>query len=545
MANNIKRVRTGLTVDGDLSVGGTLNGLDLDVIAASAPSNYVKAGRVRNVTGSELPAFLVPDGVALQAVLEADSTAFEAVVDGISVSVNADITKAGLTAAPSTNNTALINDSSAADQADTRMWGEWNHRKTITIDNAGSEITALVGKWAAFQIAGVGTEYMLAFVKSSTELTNCIRGYFYDSSISPVKPTAFSDNDVLTLMRLSYIFINQAGNALDVTYRNPVWSATEPAAPSTGDFWFDTINQTWKKYNGSAFVAANQTLVGLTVQSASACVAARCEDFYAEHSDINTILLEKASNTQVRAEEPRAQVAVAGALIDFGMDRPVWDITADLAPAADMYSASEQASTLYWLYVKKNGDVAISDISPIRRGDLKGRYHRYNVWRCVGWMFNDGSSNIQAAANWNKDNGRIALSSGNGFGSTYTQTRRWTTITANSLSAIQYADSVANGGTFTVLVDGEVDAWGTDHHSSAISEFGWVFNADAVASDPSDRALDTRNSYTYAPIGNPQATNSYAICKIGDVIRFNTSGAFPTDQTNNVDANLKFLPGKE
>jgi hypothetical protein len=122
-----------------------INGDALDVSQVTAPQNRIISGKTR--TSSNQPAFITPNGAALSLVISATATNLEVDVNGANVTVAADITISGLTAAPGANNTALINDTDAAGQADTRLWGEPEHRKTITMDTVGSNISALVREW--------------------------------------------------------------------------------------------------------------------------------------------------------------------------------------------------------------------------------------------------------------------------------------------------------------------------------------------------------------------------------------------------------------
>lgn len=522
-----------------------LNGSAVDTSSIIAPANRVVSGKTRATAGSNLPMFLVPDGAALEADLDASPTNLVVVINGSTVTFSVDTTKTGLTAAPVANNTALVNDTVAADQYDTRLWGESNHRKAITIDTVGSEISALVGKWAAFKIGGTSDEYFLAFVKSATELTNCWRGFFYDSALAPIKPAAFSNNDTITLMKLTWWFVENDGSTIDVSYNNPAWSFTSPSAPVTGDYWYDLGNSQWKRYDGSSFQVINRTFIGWTIQDGTACVGARCVDFYADYKSDNTLRVEEATNEIVRAIDAEATINVAGVELVFGHDRPTWNITTDLAASSDMFDATEQASRLYWLYLKQNGDTVLSDIAPFIRADLKGRYHRYNTWRCVGWMYNDASSDIQGAACWNYDAGIISLSTGNGFGSTFTQTRRWTTVEQNTQSSIEYTDSVTDGARFTCLVDGMVSAWATDYNTGSGSFWGWIHNVDLVTDNSTDRTLDKRNIYTFAPTGGPQPVELFSQLKIGDVVVAQCDGGAGTNGSAQVDMSMRWVPGKE
>ena len=374
-----------------------LAGAALDVSQITSPANRIVSGKVR--TTSNQPAFLKPAGSGLSVQILGNSTNLIFDVNGTSATCSTDITISSLTAAPSSNNTCLLNDGDAGDQETTRTWGEQGAKKEyLTIDTIGSEISSLNGKWAAFKINdGSSDEYFFAFVDTTNnQLKNIRRGYFYDSSINPINRLKIANNDTITLMKLTWIFIQNDGTTTDVTYTNPKWSSVAPTGPATGDYWFDIPNQTWKRYSGSAWVIINRTLIGYAISDATNTVAARCLPFYAQWKEDNSIRLSVKSNTQIESKYCYDQsVNVDGTLYKFGQTKMLWDITSNLASSADMYNSSEQASTVYYMYIKDTGDRVISDISPYYMPEMAcGYYHPHNPWRCVGMALNDGSSNF-------------------------------------------------------------------------------------------------------------------------------------------------------
>lgn len=349
--------------------------------------NRISAGATR--TDSNQPIFLVPDGAAAEATVDGTPTNLVYYVNGTAVTISTDETISSLSVAPGSNNTALVNDSAADDSESTKLFGEYG--STLTIDAAGSEITALTNKLAAFSINNGSTdEYLLARVKSSTELIECRRGYFFDSSSLPVPRIAIADNDTLTLLRITWIFGTNAGTFLKVT-NEPVWQATEPTSPVVDDYWFDITNNTWKRYNGSAFVSADATLLGIVVCDSSNCIGARSQELAGNASDVNEIELELSTATTVRAIGNRPSVGIYNSSVSFNYDSPSWDMTVNLESGL-----TEQSSTMYYLYLSEAGEPIISDKIPSdRNGDLRGYFHPHHMWRCVGQVYNDSSSDLE------------------------------------------------------------------------------------------------------------------------------------------------------
>lgn len=364
----------------------SLTGL-ANAVGTGLESNRLVSGRVRG-SGSNQPTFLVPHGAAATVTCKGATTNFIYYVNGTEYTISTDVTLTNLTTAPSTNNTCTINDANAAaDPFYTKYTGE--DGAVITVDAMGTELTALVGKFAAFKLAGAATEYFIAFVESPTRLSKAYRGYFFDSSDAPIVRSAYTDNDVITLMKLTWVFAKSDGT-LTATYNNPVWSKDQPSSPSIGDYWFDLANNKWKVYGVGSYTDANATLIGICIQDGTNSVAARSFEFFTAYEATNTYELLYASATQVKSKHPGALANVWGETIKGDHNIRTWDITLDRDTGV-----SETASTYYYFYLTDSGDQIISDIKPFdRRSDLLGYYHPHNSWRCLGRAFNNSSSDL-------------------------------------------------------------------------------------------------------------------------------------------------------
>lgn len=368
------------------TAGNTINGLN-DLIATDTPSTRLVSGKTVSSSDSQT-IFLVPNGSAATVTLDASPTNLVYVISGTQYTISADTDIDSLLTAPAANNTALVNESTiTADEEESKTLGE--NGTVINIDNAGSEITSRDGQYAAFSITnGTDTEYFIAKVDGTT-LKDARRGYFFNSSSAAVDRIGFSDNDTITLLKLTWIYANSAGS-LVVSYNNPTYSGDEPSSPAVGDYWFDQTNNVWKTFDSVSWNTTAVVPIGVCAQDTSNCIAARAFDLYKNHSDLNNIRLEHISNTVVSGRELGATVTVNSNPIRYSHDVPTWDITANLQSGV-----SEAASTTYYLYIDEFGDEFISDIAPYRReGDLKGRYHPHKMWRAVGQFFNNASGNI-------------------------------------------------------------------------------------------------------------------------------------------------------
>lgn len=502
------------------------------------PNNRIISGRAR---ASQQPVFLVPDGATNTVRLKAASTNFVVFIDGVQYTINTDLAITNLSLAPSSNNTALVNDPVIADQSLSRIFGE-RDSYPLTIDTAGTEITTRVGQYAAFRF---GTEYFFGLVKSATQISDCFRGYFFDSVDAPVRRETIADNDTITLMRLSWIYLRNT-SLLNVSYTNPVYSATTPASGNIGDYWFDSVNQQWKLFNGTSWVADGAILVGVCLQDGSATVAARSFDFYYAHNDTNNITLEVKSNTEIQGNHTGQQVTVYGTNILFDHFPPRWDITTHLATSTDMYNATEQASTMYYLYIGLDQTYKISDIQPHRRDDLKGYYHPFNPWRCVGLAYNNASSNlIRANGITLRDFSTVYITDGNGHGSSGTgnTTRRYNNETENNSALINYLDDASEGASFTCYWPTKLGIHMTDTRGAGATDSGVLKNESAADLGTAVLASVTANPskticFQSTAAGDYAVPSASVVGCVGDVFRPRTSGN--SDATDTYNSNIRF-----
>lgn len=368
------------------------DGEEFRIQTDAARKNRVISGQTR--TTSRQSSFLRPAGAGNGRSVTILATSVDLVfnVNGTEYTLTTDTVKSSLTAAPSTNNTASVDAVFSAGDPSSKTYGEFYASGTVSMDAAQSEVTSKIGSWQAFKTAG--DEILFGYVNSSTGIYSCYRGFFVDDNGDPINREEMEDNDTLTILKLAWLFLGSDLTTVSAIYTNPSWSATAPTSPATNDFWYDVDNQTWKTYNGSAWVAANAVFIGWAVCDQNDCIAARSVDFYADVRGYSSVVCEKSSNSTARIKYPLARANIYGADIRFGYTLDTWDMATHLADSVDMYDATEQNDRIYYLYLSDLGEKVISDIEPYYRPDLLGLYHPHNTWRAVGYARNDGSGNI-------------------------------------------------------------------------------------------------------------------------------------------------------
>ena len=369
-----------------------INGQNIDLSNFQSSPNRIVSGAT--LATSNMPDFLRASSSAV--MILGNTTNLVLDINNLAVTISSNLNISTISTAPNTNNTADVNGTPSGD--------------TITIDNAGSEITALVGQQVAFKNAS--NEIFTGFLRSETEIVEVKKGFFLDTSGDQTAIPDLADNDTLTLLRLGWIFIADDGSTTDVSYKTPVTSYDEPDSPSTGDYWFDTQVNRWKRYSGSEFVELNRILLGVVVADDSNVLATRSADFNFSFSNQNNIELRKDTDEIIKTKNQNNLISVYGNLLN--LSEIGWNITTDLVTGL-----TEADSTTYYLYLSRSGQPIIDIQEPILRRELHGYYHPIQSWRCVGEVFNDSDGDLEDITdtypfniNSNTDSVRVSLWTG-------------------------------------------------------------------------------------------------------------------------------------
>lgn len=338
---------------GFTTLGNTTNGSN--VIAVTGSMDGLAVGQPISGSG-------IPGGATISALAAGGN------FNSIQISANATATATGVTLTLSP--TA----------------GAWDTE--IPIISAGANILALVGQTAVFKS---GSEYFLAYVRSSTKLSLCMRGIFFAHSDANLAGASMAAGASISLMKAAWVFVTAAGG-ISVTYNPPKYSKSTPSSPSIGDYWLNFNDFKWYTYSGT-WNLASATLVGIAVCDASNCVATRSFEYYKPFARTNTIGLELLDTSDVQSSNDGAMVSVMGSFFTSKIgSRFLWS-----SPSSLDGGGSLSGSTTYYVYVTDTGDVAISSVPPLdRQYDMLGFYHPFKPWRAVGGFTTDSGANIQA-----------------------------------------------------------------------------------------------------------------------------------------------------
>jgi hypothetical protein len=358
------------------------------------------------------PAHLVPSGTTNALTLFCSGAEPLTVkINGQTYSFTTPITITGLQLAPSSGNTGLVDTDSfgiafAANKTAGESWigladpSSLQYQEYIPLNTVGANISSKEGRLIAFVMNGeysIGTPQPGFLGKATTIITTnattgvlmtgCKRGYFFDSSGNLLSRVGMATADTFTLLTMTYVFLRSSGS-LNITYNPPTVSGVAPTSPSQGDYWYDTINVTWKIYAGSAWVVDNSIFVGSCCQNTTATMGARPADFLAAYSDSNSCeLLNNLDSSAQIVGSRGSRISVYGKQVYFESCSPLWDITANLVAGVTLTNGLQ-----LFLYMDQNGVPYIDKVQPYNRQDLAGYYHPANPWRCLGTASTDGTN---------------------------------------------------------------------------------------------------------------------------------------------------------
>ena len=366
-------VKNNIYIDGSPVGGSGSSGALVD------DANYILSGSV--LADGNTPNFIDVSGSTNSVTILATTVPLEVVINGAATSFLLDVTVTGLTAAPGSNNTCLVNNGNYAAQNPTKLIRE------IEIDTIGTEISNRNGQICGFLLNG---EYFLALVDTTNSVLRVVRrGAFLDSSGVKIARATVSDNATITLMSTAWIYAENTGTTCVVSYKSPSYSGIAPTSPATGDYWYDLINREWNIWSGSAWTVVDRTLIGVClINSSSVAIAGMAYDPRIDALHLNNFKLRKLDAGKVVTTKTQNACTVYGNFHKFN-SHLVWDMAAHLDTGL-----AEASNTQYYFYLTEEAKPKIAIEAPEWRDDLGAFYHPYKTWLYMGCSLNDGSSNL-------------------------------------------------------------------------------------------------------------------------------------------------------
>lgn len=119
---------------------------------------------------------------------------------------------------------------------------------------------------------------------------------------------------------------------------------------------------------------------------------------------------------------------------------------------------------------------------------------------------------------------RIKVTSGNGYGSTNTRIRRYTTTEVSTGADVTYADSATLGATFTIVRGGTYSITTVDMNSAANSFLGVSLNSSELTTGINTIAAAARLTITSASANIQMACGWDGRLYAGDIVRAHSDG---------------------
>lgn len=405
----------------DLFLAGSIvvNGQVLNIEAGE--KNQIVSSR-SNANG--MPDFVRATGLSNVKILADVSNPLRVVCDGVPYDVIADITSGGsLTAAPSTSNAWQINDAAgttgslfrtetygeigciAGGTGSSRLYQTQIIREEMLMGTIGSEITNRTDSICSFIRSG-GTDVVMGW-NYGTGLRHCKSGFFIDSAGALIARQSKANANVYLLLNTGWVFLNPIALTITVSYKDPIYSPNQPASPAVNDYWYDTVNEKWKRWNGSAFVIETVLPVGwVLVNSSGNSIASRSFDLTKKYE--RTYIGDEPtqiSNDAMAIRSSELIVSVYGKTLKY-KSRNSYNFTLNTNAGLIQWNFNDPnifdtgttraINTLYHLYITPQGQPKLSNIKAHYRQELQGWYHPFANWRCVG----EGYTNAVGSGNF-------------------------------------------------------------------------------------------------------------------------------------------------
>jgi hypothetical protein len=324
-------------------------------------------------------------------ILASAATPLQLWINGTALNITADTNISSFTLATA-GVSATISAAIYTGSAFTKTEGEFGDT-AIIIDGYASAwtATAILDTTQAFK---TGTEFFLAKVSRASsaagelQLTRATRGI--GNSVRSV----LSDNAVVYLMQVSWLFIDSTGNFYKTTVE-PKYQSTDPAGVA-GQFYFNNTSKTWKYYTAS-WADITAIPLAIVVCDSSTVVAV-------EHYDFDIAWANTAELDIYPIIEGTSALSAVSGVTAIGLNIQELNVAGnkiktynptELTLSSYLVSSDTYASaTRYNLYITPNGEFYFSTTDPREKGKKKGYYHPKYYWRYVWSIYTDLNKQI-------------------------------------------------------------------------------------------------------------------------------------------------------
>ena len=314
---------------------------------------------------STLPQAIIP-GESLTATINIDGVIL--IIDNTQTPLHGDTITANLIPAPSSANTAKIDDINCNGSEDSKYITEIHlSNLEVNVSNLGKQIIALLTPQ---------NEIITGYLDTDTNTLKSIeRGSFITNINTPNQRGVLNNGDTLTLLSLNRIYIDKDGQCV-VDNKKQYHSNYDPQNPTTNEKLFRPILKQWFNYNNSWY-KFSYAFVGYAVCNNLTCIGCKTIDTSLELMDLNNISLSYKGQT-IFTNSKRILLSCCDNIIDLDVGVIRW--TED-----NIIDGIEiLANTKYYIYINGYGTPYLSPVKPFL-WDVIGYYrHPYHYWRCLG-----------------------------------------------------------------------------------------------------------------------------------------------------------------
>ena len=254
----------------------------------------------------------------------------------------------------------------------------------IPLDNFGGLSAQKIGQATGYRTpqGTIGFGHL-----TSNSLIDCNNAYFFNGSGLPIYrggsntgddlSQGISNNDNILLLSTGWIFYD-IGGVLDITYRQPIYSFSQPNNPQEGDYWFNLGTKRWNRRDAAQFTVVDRNPMAIAVSDETGIVGIRPFDFVRTYLGENNLQLELDGTDAVQTTKPCGVVSIAGETItDLSRQRIVQG--ANNAPNVTITQGS-----VYEVYRASNGRFFLDPTKALNIPEKSGRYHPFHNWRSLG-----------------------------------------------------------------------------------------------------------------------------------------------------------------
>ena len=254
----------------------------------------------------------------------------------------------------------------------------------IPLDNFGGLSAQKIGQATGYRTpqGTIGFGHL-----TSNSLIDCNNAYFFNGSGLPIYrggsntgddlSQGISNNDNILLLSTGWIFYD-IGGVLDITYRQPIYSFSQPNNPQEGDYWFNLGTKRWNRRDAAQFTVVDRNPMAIAVSDETGIVGIRPFDFVRTYLGENNLQLELDGTDAIQTTKPCGVVSIAGETItDLSRQRIAQG--ANNAPNVTITQGS-----VYEVYRASNGRFFLDPTKALNIPEKAGRYHPFHNWRSLG-----------------------------------------------------------------------------------------------------------------------------------------------------------------